>query len=264
MAGDWIKMRGNLWDDPRVARLCDETDSTEATVIGALYWLWATADQHSEDGIMKGMTLRVIDRKTGVPGFAAALVTIGWLTERPEGVPAGVCIVRFDEHNGASAKKRSQTARRVARHRACNDHETDDSDGSNAPVTAADSSGSAASVTEALGARDLEKEKRRAKEKNTPAVAAVTLADLEADGLPRELAAEWLDHRKRVKAMLTPRAWQGIKREADKAGVTPSQAVQKALERGWRGFEAAWMAESKVQRPASPDPVFQTAAEVGL
>lgn len=48
MAGDWIKMRSNLWDDPRVARICDLTDVGEAAVVGGLYWLWATADQHSE------------------------------------------------------------------------------------------------------------------------------------------------------------------------------------------------------------------------
>ena len=35
MAGDWIKMRTNLWDDPRVSRICDITGLAEAQVIGA-------------------------------------------------------------------------------------------------------------------------------------------------------------------------------------------------------------------------------------
>lgn len=113
MAGDWIKMRSNLWDDPRIACLVEITDSTEAAVIGGLYWLWATADQHSEDGVMPGMTPRTIDRKTAVPGLGAALVTIGWIEDHPEGLH----IVRFDEHNGTSAKKRAVTAKRVANHR---------------------------------------------------------------------------------------------------------------------------------------------------
>lgn len=110
MAGDWIKMRSNLWDDPRVSRLCDLTDQPEAMVIGALYWLWATADQHTEDGILHGMTLRAIDRKTGLPGFGEALLAIGWVADHPEGVR----IVNFDEHNGASAKRRGLEARRKA------------------------------------------------------------------------------------------------------------------------------------------------------
>ena len=92
MAGDWIKMRGNLWDDPRVSALVDATDSSEAAVVGGLYWLWATADQHTEDGTMPGLTVRQIDRKTGLPGFGQALVSIGWLADHPEGVR----IVNFD------------------------------------------------------------------------------------------------------------------------------------------------------------------------
>ena len=82
MAGDWIKMRSNLWDDPRIAKFCDVTDQPEAMVVGALYWLWATADQHSEDGMMPGLTLRSIDRKTGIKGFGDALVAAGLPTTR--------------------------------------------------------------------------------------------------------------------------------------------------------------------------------------
>ncbi|HQY94574.1 MAG TPA: hypothetical protein PLS79_23405, partial [Caldilinea sp.] len=114
VAGDWIKMRGNLWDDPRVSRLVDMTDSSEAAVIGALYWLWATADQHTEDGIMPGLTTKAIDRKTGLQGFGNALIVIGWLADHPDGVR----IIKFEEHNGASAKSRCQTAKRVSTHKA--------------------------------------------------------------------------------------------------------------------------------------------------
>ena len=110
MAGDWIKMRGNLWDDPRIAKLCDLTDCGEAQIIGGLYWLWATADQHTENGIMPGLTLRQIDRKTGITGFGKAICDIGWLEDHPE----GVCIINFEEHNGQSAKRRASDAQRKA------------------------------------------------------------------------------------------------------------------------------------------------------
>lgn len=113
MAGDWIKMRGNLWDDPRVARLCDMTDQGEAAVIGGLYWLWAMADQHTEDGFLSGLTLRQIDRKTGVQGLGDALVAVGWLASDGE----SLSIPNFEEHNGSSSKKRLENARRVAKHR---------------------------------------------------------------------------------------------------------------------------------------------------
>lgn len=114
MAGDWIKMRSNLWDDPRVSSLCDQTGESEASIVGGLYWLWATADQHSVDGILPGMSAKSIDRKTGIAGLGDALSTIGWIAEHPEGLR----IVRFDEHNGKSAKRRcSESVRKMsARH----------------------------------------------------------------------------------------------------------------------------------------------------
>ncbi|MFX3545051.1 hypothetical protein [Ralstonia mannitolilytica] len=142
MAGEWIKMRTNLWDDPRVTRLCDLTDASEATIIGGLYWLWATADEHSEDGELPGLTLRSIDRKTGIAGFGAALVDVGWLTEAEQ----GVTLSRFNEHNGASAKSRAQTAKRVANHRG------------NAPVTQTPLQESNTSVSGALAREDKRRE----------------------------------------------------------------------------------------------------------
>lgn len=139
MAGDWIKMRGNLWDDPRVGRIADMTDAGEAAVIGGLYWLWASADQHTEDGLMPGLSLRRIDSKTGIKGFGAALVAIGWISDHEDGVR----IMKFEEHNGSSAKKRCQTAKRVAAFKSGN---------------AGSDEGNADSVTGSLPVRDLEKE----------------------------------------------------------------------------------------------------------
>ena len=109
-------MRSNLWDDPRIARLADLTESSEAAVVGGLYWLWATADQHSTDGTMHGLSTKGVDRKTGVKGLGQALCDIGWLADHPEGVR----ICHFDEHNGSSAKKRCQTAARAAKCKAGN------------------------------------------------------------------------------------------------------------------------------------------------
>jgi hypothetical protein len=104
----WIKMRGNLWDDPRVARICEITDKGEAEVVGGLYWLWSMADAQSTDGTLAGMSTFTIDRKTGVKGLGDAIKNVGWVTETSDGLR----IERFDEHNGASAKRRSLEAKR--------------------------------------------------------------------------------------------------------------------------------------------------------
>jgi len=160
MANDWIKMRTNLWDDPRVTGLCDATDQPEAMIVGALYWLWATADTHSPDGFLPGISAKSLDRKTGVKGIGEALLSIGWITETID----GITIVGFKEHNGRSAKKRCQTAVRVSKTRNGNADETTDDQCDNADVTPDDSACNAVSVTKPLQVRDLEQEQEREQE----------------------------------------------------------------------------------------------------
>lgn len=104
----WIKVRTTLWDDPRVSRMVELTGTSEAQVVGALYWLWSMADSHTADGILPGLTMAGVDRKTGVSGIASALCAVGWMADHPEGVR----IINFEEHNGASAKRRALEAQR--------------------------------------------------------------------------------------------------------------------------------------------------------
>lgn len=113
MAGDWIKMRNNLWDDPRVSACCDATEQSEATVIGGLYWLWSSADEHTVDGHLPGLSVSGIDRKTGIKGFGQALLACGWIAD----TEGGITILNFSEHNGASAKRRSADAQRKSNSR---------------------------------------------------------------------------------------------------------------------------------------------------
>jgi hypothetical protein len=244
MAGDWIKMRCNLWDDPRIARICDLCECGEAEAIGALYWLWATADQHTETGILAGLTLKAIDRKTGVQGFGDSLVAIGWLADHPEGVR----IVDFDVHNGASAKKRSETARRVARHRDANPEPPTPKN--NDDVTLAALQNEYKSDTHAL-ARE---EKRRDIKQNTDtekmarkraaASLLVSIDDLVSEGVDKQSAADWLCARKAKGLPLTPTAWQQAKDEAKKAGMTVAEAIKTAAGNGWAGFKASWVQEA--------------------
>ena len=165
MAGDWIKMRGNLWDDPRVSRLVDLTDTSEAQIIGGLYWLWASADQHTEDGVMPGLSLRQIDRKTGIQGFGEALVSIGWLADHPEGVR----IVNFEEHNGSSAKARASTAKRVASFKS---KVTQESENANAEVTVDALPKQHETVTDALPREEKRREEKKEEQKNSEAKAS--------------------------------------------------------------------------------------------
>ncbi|KEA63124.1 Primosomal protein I [Marinobacterium lacunae] len=156
MAGDWIKMRSNLWDDPRIARLCDLTNQGEATIIGGLYWLWMSADQHTETGLMPGLSIRQINRKAGIDGFGEALVAIGWISESEDAIH----ITNFEEHNGQSAKRRATDAKRKARSR---------SSSAVCPNDVRDMSATEADKTRTPIGRSVELEKEKEKEKeNTP------------------------------------------------------------------------------------------------
>lgn len=214
MAGDWIKMRTNLWDDPRISGLCDATGQSEAAVIGSLYWLWAMADEHTVDGTLPNMTAGTIDRKTGVKGIGSALVAIGWISESN----GGVIINSFEEHNGTSAKKRCSTAKRVSNHRS-----------GNAEVTQGSLQDAHEGVTDALS----REEKRR-----EDSLSARTVTPIGAFGMALKRAgvnmAEVQMGDPMLKALIdqgaTPDEFEALAREAIASGINkPFKWLLKVL-----------------------------------
>ena len=113
MAGDWIKMRCDLWDDPRVVSIKRSMKLPHAAIVGGLFRLWVLADQHSEDGELFGYTAADLDALCGKKGWADALAAVGWL----ELFPDKIVVPRFEEHNGKSGKKRAQDYKDQQRHR---------------------------------------------------------------------------------------------------------------------------------------------------
>lgn len=223
MAGDWIKMRSNLWDDPRVSSLCDKTGSSEASIIGGLYWLWSTADQHTEDGLMPGLTLRSIDRKTAITGFGESLVSIGWISEETD----GIVIVRFDEHNGTSAKRRCTEAQRKANSRKLSAYDAD------------------TTPTETRQERThcVAREREREDISTTDVVDKPHVkraSPAKPEDVSETVWADFLATRKAKRSLLTETALQGIRREAEKADMSLEDALQMICTRGWQSFKADW------------------------
>lgn len=108
MAGDWIKMRMGLRTHPKIVRMASALQADRFRVIGGLHAVWCLADEHTEDGSLPGYTLAALDDSIGWHGFALAMKDVAWLIEEPQ----GLVLPRFDEHNGASAKRRAQDAER--------------------------------------------------------------------------------------------------------------------------------------------------------
>lgn len=145
MAGDWLKMDSSTPEKPEVLAITarmgwDDPDTT----VGKLFRVWRWFDQHTTDGNAPRVTSALLDRIAGVTGFAAAMQAEGWLVVSE----SGLSLPKFDRHNGATAKARAQTAKRVASHR-CNGEGNAESN--------------ADSVTGALA-----REEKRREERNTP------------------------------------------------------------------------------------------------
>ncbi|WP_368640460.1 helix-turn-helix domain-containing protein [Castellaniella ginsengisoli] len=83
----------------------------------------------------------------------------------------------------------------------------------------------------------------------------LTVKDLQAEGIDRQVAAEFLALRKQKRARLTEIALEGIKREADKAGISLEKALRTSIERGWQGFRAEWVRDKESIAKTSFDPL---------
>jgi len=160
MAGDWIKMRVDLKDDPSVFKLAELLAVDELHVIGCLFCFWAWADKHAVDGHVDGATTRLIDKVSSTPGFCDAMQRVGWLAVDER----GISIPNFDRHNGESAKERGLKNARQARWRAGK------ADAVDAPPS-----------TQPSTKRSTREEKRR--EEKTPSA--------DADGMPAGFADFW-------------------------------------------------------------------------
>jgi hypothetical protein len=113
MAGDWIKMRVNLREDPAVISISEKLKLEIDAVVGKLHHFWSWADQQTENGNAHSVTYEWVDRYLSVTGFAQVMHDEGWLEHSGD----GISIPNFDRHNGKCAKSRALTRERVKRFR---------------------------------------------------------------------------------------------------------------------------------------------------
>lgn len=123
----WIKLEKDLREDLRVKRIAAQLiksgtcnagalrpAAAVTQVLGALAQLWMHADSFAREDDTLDITRHEIDELTGIQGFAQFLPA-DWLeildSER-------VKLPGFQAHNGTTAKRKDQTAKRVSKHRA--------------------------------------------------------------------------------------------------------------------------------------------------
>lgn len=61
------------------------------------------------------------------------------------------------------------------------------------------------------------------------------------EGVPDDVARDFAELRKRLKAPISETAVKGLNREAQKAGMTLTEVLETVCANGWRGFKADWV-----------------------
>ena len=117
MAGDWIKVRTGLADDPAVIAIAYATRLDVDSVVGKLHRIWSWADGNTTDGHLAGVPPSWIDGLVKKKGFADAMAATSppWLVIHA----SGVTIPDFSRHNGEPAKSRAMDTRRKQMSRNC-------------------------------------------------------------------------------------------------------------------------------------------------
>jgi hypothetical protein len=75
--------------------------------------------------------------------------------------------------------------------------------------------------------------------------------DIRPDDISEELWDDFKKLREKKKATITSLVINKIRSEANKAGMTLSQAIEEMCVRGWTGFKASWITGSKNQESSN-------------
>ena len=113
MAGDWIKMREDLHEDPAVLWMAQQLGVRPETIVGFCHRFWGLVSRQTCDGCLRGPTLASLGSVLGLSGFPELLVQVGWLdydTSNPEW-PV-VNIPKYERHLSEGAKARLLAAER--------------------------------------------------------------------------------------------------------------------------------------------------------
>lgn len=187
MAGDWIKMRGALYDHPKVIAIARELQANRAfrdwltpggggpmngqvvsnaalrgVTVGLLLKIWSAAREHGkfdeDDLVLAHSEVSDLDEMAGAPGVGEAMASVGWAIEK-----GGVTLPNFKQFNVPMTPAERQKNYRE-NHRKQGDE----------PVTRPLRGGRNKSVTR--------EEKRREDLKATPPQGSTTPAELVLEG----------------------------------------------------------------------------------
>lgn len=95
MAGDWIKIRCDLPDDPRVLLIAQRLGISTDEVLGKLVRFWVWVNRYMRDSVTPHVTPASVDCHAGIIGFFQALHAVNWI----DTTGTRITIPNFEEHN---------------------------------------------------------------------------------------------------------------------------------------------------------------------
>lgn len=125
---DVLIVRHGLREFPEVVRAADLLRADRDLVAGKCLHLWGHVARHGDDGLLGGADRAFVDSLVGLPGFAEALASVGWL----DFDLTGCQVLGWEKYLGVEAVRRSVEAwlklhpRRVGKARSPDDPDFDD------------------------------------------------------------------------------------------------------------------------------------------
>jgi hypothetical protein len=114
MAGDWIAIRPELIDEPKVISISVDTGIDVYGVVGRLLRVWGWFGTHTLKGNAPSVTETYLNALVGNDAFIQAMKKVEWIEQKD----GSIAVHNYDAYNSKSAKRRLLTARRVAKHKA--------------------------------------------------------------------------------------------------------------------------------------------------
>lgn len=237
----WIKMGTGLRRHPKIVRMASALRADKLRVIGGLHAVWCVFDEHSPDGLLEGYTLAAMDEEIGWKGFSRAMQDIGWLVESESGLEAP----EYDEHNGASAKRRALDAKRKSSER-----ESDKGYGGSWTQSGQMSASDADKDRTETGKDEDETQTRVRVDKKKPTVSVARGSRLPADWSPGPEGEAYAESRGLINGRMAE--------EAEKfRDWFIAQPGQRGMKTDWPATWRTWVRkaaeQSSSQRPAAND-----------
>lgn len=234
MAGEWIKMRKCLRNEPEVISISTTLNMDEDMVVGKLHALWSWADDVSRNGHAPMVTDVWIDRYLRVPGFTQALVAVGWI----EVTDDGISFPNYDRHMSQNAKTRALNSHRKSMSR----------------VNSLSSFCPDDSVTKARPEKRREEKNIRQEPPLPPEggdspepASEPPPAKREPERLPdlpedldtpelRQAVADWIDHRRRLRKKIHANQWPKFIKQLRSLGADAIPAIEASIANGYQGL----------------------------